>query len=240
MPRLQLILGRLFAPIWLPLAAAAMRFGAGWRIARVGEVRREYRRLRAESRAPLLVCANHLTLVDSAVIAWALGSIWWYVVNFDALPWNIPERANFAVSWWQRVLVYLMKCLPIPRGGERGEVAEVLTQFTSLLAEGEVGLVFPEGGRSRSGVVQVDATTYGVGRVVKALPGCRVLCVYVRGEGQTSWSDYPARGERFHVALSCFEPRPERGGLRGTVEITQQILARLAEMERRYFEQAAA
>lgn len=239
-PRLQLLTSWLLSPLWLPLAAAAMRFGAGWRIVDVREVRREYRRLRAESKAPLLVCANHLTLVDSAVIAWALGSTWWYLAHFDSLPWNIPERANFARSRWQRLLVYLMKCLPIPRGGARGEVAGVLAQFTSLLAEGEVGLVFPEGGRSRSGRVQADPATYGVGRIVKALPGCRVLCVYARGERQKSWSDYPARGERFHVGLSCFEPHIERGGLRGTLEVTRQILARLAEMERRYFERGVA
>ena len=62
-------------------------------------------------------------MVDSAIIAWALGSPGWYLRHFSALPWNVPERRNFAASPSQRVLVYLMKCVPITRGGDRAEVA---------------------------------------------------------------------------------------------------------------------
>jgi 1-acyl-sn-glycerol-3-phosphate acyltransferase len=239
-PRLQVAVGRSLAPLWLPLAVGVMYFVRGWRIADAAPLRREYQRLRRESDAPLLVCANHLTLVDSALIAWALGSPWWYMRHFSALPWNLPERANFTRSIWQRIAVYLMKCLPITRGGERGEVAEVLAQFTALLASGEVGLLFPEGGRSRTGRVDLEAATYGVGRVVKSLPGCRVLCVYLRGEHQSDWSDLPPRGDVFHASLSCFEPHSERSGLRGSLEIGHQILTRLDEMERRHFEARAA
>ena len=81
-----------------------------------------------------------------------------------------------------------------------------------MLSRGDVGLIFPEGGRSRSGRVDADAATYGVGRVVKALPGCRVLCVYLRGEGQTTYTDAPARGERFRVRFASLEPKTEHGG----------------------------
>lgn len=235
-----MIVGRILAPLWLPAAVAAMYFGRRWRLANAAETRREYRRLLSESRAPLLVCANHLTLVDSALIAWSLGSWWWYLLHFSTLPWNLPERANFTRSIWQRVAVYLMKCLPITRGGERGEVADVLAQFTALLASGEVGLLFPEGGRSRTGRIDLEAATYGVGRVVKALPGCRVLCVYLRGEKQADWSELPARDDVFHASLSCFTPHSERAGLRGSMEIGQQILSHLDQMEKRYFEEQAA
>jgi 1-acyl-sn-glycerol-3-phosphate acyltransferase len=77
-----------------------------------------------------------------------------------------------------------MKCLPVTRGGERTAVADVLNRFVYLLSQGEVGMIFPEGGRSRSGRVEVDMAAPGVGRVVTTLPGCRVLCVYLRGERQ--------------------------------------------------------
>lgn len=227
----QRLIGRLVSPLWMPLLVAVMRFGFGWRIAGANEARRMYRRVLAESDAPLLVCGNHLTMVDSALIAWALGSPWWYVTHYDALPWNIPERDNFARTWWLRVLVYLMKCIPIHRGGERGEVAGVLASIRELMSAGEVALVFPEGGRSRAGHVDPHASTYGVGRIVKALPGCRVLCVYLRGEQQTSWSSFPARGDRFHVGLECFEPHTALGGVRGSVDISRQVLARLAHLE---------
>ena len=70
---------------------------AGARNRGADEARAVYRELRRRA-APVLVCANHLTLIDSAVIAWALGSPWWYLRHFAALPWNVPERANFAAS----------------------------------------------------------------------------------------------------------------------------------------------
>ena len=124
-----------------------------------------------------------------------------------------------------------MKCLPIRRGGDRKEGALVLARLAHLLARGEVGLVFPEGGRSRSGRVDVDAAAYGVGRLVKAVPGCRVLCVYLRGAGQATWSDLPARGERFRVALAALEPKSDAAGLRGSLAIARQIVGRLIELE---------
>jgi hypothetical protein len=71
---------------------------------------------------------------------------------------------------------------------------------------------------------------------VLAVPGSRVLCVYLRGRGQTTWSDAPRRGERFRAELSCFEPKADRGGLRGSLDVARQIVARLAELERRHFD----
>ena len=94
----------------------------------------------------------------------------------------------------------------------------MLERLAYLLARGEVGLIFPEGGRSRSGRVDADAAAYGVGRLVKAVPGCRVLCVYLRGARQESWSDLPARGERFRVALAALEPKTDAAGLRGSLD----------------------
>jgi hypothetical protein len=99
-----------------------------------------------------------------------------------------------------------------------------------------VALVFPEGGRSRSGRVDVEAAAYGVGRIVNALPGCRVLCVYLRGETQETFSDLPSRGERFHISVACIEPKSDRAGLRGSLDVARQITTRLAEMERSYFD----
>lgn len=220
------------APLTLPLVVAALRIGLGYRIEDRRAVRREYRRIRRESHAPLLICANHLTLIDSFLIGWALGSVGWYLRNPSSLPWNLPERRNFAATAPMRVAAYAIKCLPIERGGSRHAVAEVLRRFAHLLARGEVGLVFPEGGRSRSGRVDPDSAAYGVGRLVRNQPGCRVLCVYLRGERQTTHSNLPARGDRFRVSLGWVEPKTDLRGLRGSREIARQILGRIAEMER--------
>lgn len=75
-----------------------------------------------------------------------------------------------------------------------------------------------------------------MGRLVTSLPGCRVLCVHLRGEGQASWSDAPRRGERFHVSLTCIEPKTDRSGVRGSLDVARQITARLAALEREYFD----
>jgi 1-acyl-sn-glycerol-3-phosphate acyltransferase len=125
-----------------------------------------------------------------------------------------------------------MKSVPIRRGAARSEVAATLDRFTWLLRRGEAGLIFPEGGRSRTGRVEPESAAYGVGRVVKAVPGCRVLCVYLRGARQETWSAFPARRERFRGALATLEPKSDRSGVRASLEISRQIVVRLAELER--------
>jgi 1-acyl-sn-glycerol-3-phosphate acyltransferase len=232
---LQRQVSRLLSPLWVPGVAGVLWLALGYRVERLEHLRREFRRIRAKTRGPLLVCANHLTMIDSAIVAWALGSPGWYLLHFSAVPWNLPERRNFAYSPLSELASYVMKCLPITRGGARSEVAEVLSRFIHLLERGEVGLVFPEGGRSRSGRVDVDSATPGVGRIVGALPGCSVLLVYLRGDGQEAFGNLPRRGERFELKLEIMRPRTRAPGLRGSRDIARQIVARLAKMEAEYF-----
>jgi 1-acyl-sn-glycerol-3-phosphate acyltransferase len=212
----------------------------GWlrlRLDETDEARRAYRALRGQG-APVLICANHLTLIDSALIAWALGSPGWYVRDFAALPWNVPEQRNFASTWPRRALAYVAKCVPIQRGGSRDAVAHTLNCFTYVVAAGDAGLLFPEAGRSRSGRVEVEGAAYGVGRVVKALPGCRVLCVYLRGDAQSGYSNLPARGDRLRVSVATLEPKSDHRGLRGSRDIARQIATKLFEMEQEHFGEA--
>jgi 1-acyl-sn-glycerol-3-phosphate acyltransferase len=236
---LQREVGRLFAPLWIPLAVLFMRFGMGWRIDGKQQARARFRKLRHGSPVGLLVCANHLPMVDSFVIAWALAPAWWYGLHFGSVVWNTPERENFARTWPMRALVYVMKCIPVSRGGDRREVGRVLARVSWLVSRGEVGLMFPEGGRSRTSRVDTGAVTYGVGRIVRALPEARVLCVYLRGDSQQTWSDRPARGERFRIRVDELEPKSSRSGLRGSIEVSQQVLGKLAEMEQEHFDARA-
>ncbi len=232
---LQRAIARLLAPVWVPIVAALLQL-MGYRIPQRRAIRRQYRRICAARRGPLLLCANHLTMIDSALIASALGSPWWYLRRFATLPWNMPERRNFGASWRSRILTYVMKCLPITRGGDRAEVTRTLHRFTYLLVRGDVGLVFPEGGRSRTGRVEPEAAAYGVGRMIRELPGCQVLCVYLRGERQQTFSDLPRRGERFAVSLELLTPVSSATGLRADRDLARQVVAQLAAMERRYFD----
>lgn len=228
--------GRALSPIWIPAVCALMRVWFRYRVEGVAAARGRYQEIRRMHAGPLLICANHLTMIDSAVIAWALGSAWWYLRHFSAVPWNMPERNNFAASLAARTLAYIMKCLPVVRGGPRADVANTLNSFIAILAGGEAGLLFPEGGRSREGRVDIEATAYGVGRVVRELPGCQVLCVYLRGARQETFSDVPARGDRFHVDLRLIAPTTTATGLRGDRDIARRIVQELVDMERQYFD----
>jgi 1-acyl-sn-glycerol-3-phosphate acyltransferase len=218
------------APLWATVVALAVRC-AGFRFVGLGEARAAYARLRSEP-GPLLVCANHLTLVDSFLVAFALGHPAWFLTHFASLPWNVPEATVFARTPWLRAATWSLKCVTILRG-RRDAVAGTLARVTHLLRGGEAVLVFPEGGRSRVGRVDVEARTWAVGRLLRALPECRVLCVHLRGEAQGGFSDFPKRGERFRVAFSCFEPKTEQRGLRACVDLSSQVLAELARLERR-------
>jgi hypothetical protein len=226
----------LLSPVSFSLVWIALRVVLGYRVEAMAEIRRRYRAIRSRSDAPMLVCANHLTMIDSFLITWALGSPPWYFLHFSAVPWNVPERLNFAVRPWQRALVYALKCIPIERGGRRSEVTGVLTRVAYLLRRGDSALIFPEAGRSRTGRIDVSSAATGVGRVIRSLPDCRVLCVYLRGERQRTYSQIPERGDRFYAAVSEIEPKTDHAGLRGSRDLVQQVVRHLGEMEAEYFD----
>jgi len=227
---------RVVSPIPILIVVGLLRFWLRLRVAGAKEIRARYREIVEQDRTPLLICANHLTMIDSVLIGWALAGPWWYLRHFRTLPWNLPEQTNFATNPLHRALIYLFKCQPIRRGGSRAEVAETLQRFAHILAASDVGLIFPEGGRSRSGRVDVESAAWGVGRVVKSVPGCRVLCIYLRGDSQTEYSDLPSRGDTLRVSMYLFEPKSDHTGLRGSRDVARQIVSRLSEMEREHFD----
>lgn len=226
----------LVAPLWVPLAAAVMRFVAGYRIADMAGVRAEFDRVRRETSGPLLVCGNHLTLIDSLLILWAIRSPWRLVTDPDSFTWNTPERTNFAGSPVHGVLTYLAKCIPITRGGKREDTGSVLNRVVHLLCRGELAMIFPEGGRSRTGRVDPESAAWGVGRIVGAVPHCRVLCIYMRGDAQETWSRFPRRGDTLRLRLATIEPKSDLRGARRSRDLALQITSQLAQMEAEYFD----
>ena len=79
--RLALALQRAVCFALSPLSTLAgfvlLRVWLRLRFADTRELRRAYRHFRRTSDAPLLLCGNHLTMIDSALIAYALGSPLW-------------------------------------------------------------------------------------------------------------------------------------------------------------------
>ena len=66
-------------------------------------------------------------MIDSALVASALGSPVFFLRHFAALPWNLPEQSHFAANPFSAVLAYLLKCLPICTAAARdARLADVL------------------------------------------------------------------------------------------------------------------
>lgn len=226
--------GRLAFPIVGPLAVGYLRLLRRNRVEGVAEARRVYRRALAERR-PVLVCANHLTMIDSVVLHHALASLGDYLTDFRRFAWNVPAVENFKRSAFLSALTYLSKCVPVDRAGSAAHHGEVLETLRHLAARGEVCTLFPEGGRSRSGRVEPAQVTYGVGHILQNLERPMVLCAYVRGARQVSWSALPERGDTLHVAVRVIEPSTTDRGLRGARELARQVIETLKAMEDAYF-----
>ena len=232
---IQREVGRLSAVVWITSIVFAMRYLMRYRVKDAVELRRRFRAMMRENDQPVLICANHLTMADSAVVAWALGGSWWYLFNYSRMPWNLPEYTNYASLWPSRFGAWITKCIPIRRGGNRKQVSGVIQRVQHLLARGETALIFPEAGRSRTGRVEFDSIAHGVGRIMNSVRDCQALCVYMRGDRQTTWSTVPARGDSFYVDFELFQPESEHSGLRRSKDLAEQIVARLSVMEQQYF-----
>ncbi len=129
--------GRLSSIVWVLPIAFILRVLMRYRIRDVAQVRTRYRALVKESDGALLICPNHLTMMDSAVIAWALGGSWWYLFHYSRIPWNLPEYNNFASLWPTRVGAWLTKCIPVIRGGRREDVSRVIKRVQHLLSRAD-------------------------------------------------------------------------------------------------------
>ncbi|MEI6669515.1 MAG: lysophospholipid acyltransferase family protein [Acidobacteriota bacterium] len=234
--RVQEVLAQAMGPLTYGALTAWMRFARAYRIPDLQRVREEFRAQAGTQPGPLLVCANHLTLIDSLVIQWALASNWRFTSRRDVFVWNLPDRRNLAAFWWWRVLGYFGKCIPVVRNGTPDQARQTLDKVRWLLARGQSVVIFPEGGRSRVGRVDRQSVTYGVGQILQAAPGTRVLCVFLRGRGQHVYSDYPAKGETFVVRLKSIAPISASAGMRGARDVALQIVGQLSEMETRYFD----
>ncbi len=190
----------------------------------------------AKHKGGWIICSNHLTMIDSFILSYAMFSLPQHIIHYKKMPWNLPEWTNYKDKILLTILCYLSKCIPINRGGAREKMKESLEKCMYLLKSGETIMIFPEGKRSRTGRVDQEGFSYGVGRFIKHLEDCNVMCIYLRGDQQDHYGVIPAWGEKFSVQMEVFKPHPVEGSdLRVQREYARQIVEKLAAMEEGYF-----
>jgi len=193
---LQNIIGRIsifvIAPIYF--FAAKVFF---YRVRDLKEIRRRCDDEFARHKGPWIICANHLTMIDSFIFKLCSFSLSRHIINYKKLPWNLPERNNYKDNIILTILCYLSKCIPIkprrvPRKNKRisGQMYLPDTQWRDHHD-------FSWGKRSRTGRVDREGFSYGVGRFIKNLENCKVMCMYLRGDKQNIYSVIPAGARNF-------------------------------------------
>lgn len=228
-------LGRIAVLFLAPIYFAAIRL-MGYRVRNLKQIRKEcYGHFRSHE-GPWIICANHLTMIDSMILTYSIMSLSKHLTHYRLIPWNVPERNNFQRNIILTVLCYLAKCIPINRGGDRDEMKAAMEKCNSILKCKQTLLIFPEGGRSRTGFVDKENYSYGVGRFIKDFEDCKVMCIYLRGDGQENYGAIPRFAERFTFHMEVFQPdRIECDGLRSQRYYAKQIIDKLSNMEEIYF-----
>jgi 1-acyl-sn-glycerol-3-phosphate acyltransferase len=206
----------------------------GYQIEGKQRIRNQFKAIIKENK-PLIICSNHLTFIDSALIIWALAPNIWYQFNYKYFSWNLPAGDFFGKKLYYRFIAFLSKCIFIHRDATPAHHNEILSICKDLLLKGEIITIFPEGKRSRSGRFDPTKLTYGVGKIIQNVPECRVLCVYIRGDKQESYSNYPLKKSHFYMSMNLLTPKSELPGREGCSEIVEQIAMVIKNQEEKYF-----
>lgn len=214
---------------------SAVFFIMRYRIRHLAQIRQEFARLIPRHAPPTLVCLNHLTRIDSIILALALMSPWKYLSNYSRLPWHVLE-ARYIHFWPLRILCYLSKTIPVYRMGGRDQVRHTEAQVKYRLTHGELVVIFPEGHRSLTGRIDMTDYQYTIGNLLNELPNSQVLCAYLRAENQDTISEVPPFGAQIDIVLTILKPSTSQTGLRASRDLSTQVMQQLSIMEKEYFE----
>jgi 1-acyl-sn-glycerol-3-phosphate acyltransferase len=236
--KFQDLVARVSIPFTFGVAVLLLRGFLGYRWENLKAFRAKVRSL-LDDEGPVILCPNHLTMIDSLLLIWAMTPAWKALAKPRMFPWNTPEKRNFAHNAVLRFFCYIGKCLPVVRQGPAHQTKAFMDKVKSLLGRGQSLMMFPEGTRSESGRVDTKNFAYGVGKIIDDLRtqglNPRVLCLYLRGRKQAAKSTVPTRGDRFFVDAELVEPSTPHQGLRAARDLATQVIQRLAGMEQAYF-----
>jgi phosphopantetheinyl transferase (holo-ACP synthase)/1-acyl-sn-glycerol-3-phosphate acyltransferase len=195
---------------------------------------------------PVIWAANHLTLIDSFLVYWAVFPLS-RALEDRRIPWSTPEYTNYYrlggpwKSSFIRALLYGCRCIPFLRGGEDA-ASEAFRQKAFdkcawLLREGGAVFVYPEAGRSRSGWLEARRPKDFLGKLALEVPAAKFLCVYLRAETQMGTTVRPPDGDRFRLVVDLIDGA--RPGETNPREVSQRLFDRLAAMQREWWQGSA-
>ena len=237
---------RISRAIAIPLSvfvAAIARLRYGYRLPEnIDELRADiWKKLDAHD-GPVIWAANHLTLIDSFLVYWAVFPFS-RALEDRIVPWSTPEYTNYYKlggrwkSAFIRGLLYLCRCIPFMRGGEdaaaEAQRQKAFDKCVWLLRAGLAVFVYPEAGRSRSGWFEARRPKDFLGKLAIEVPAAKFLCVYLRAETQLGTTVRPPEGDRLRFVVDLMDGA--RPGETNPREISQRLFDRLAEMQREWW-----
>ncbi|MCG8571641.1 MAG: 1-acyl-sn-glycerol-3-phosphate acyltransferase [Spirochaetes bacterium] len=234
--QLQVFLARISFVVIGPIMSFLVFIKFRFKIDNLKEIRQQYQSLLKQGSGPILICANHLTFVDSIIHSVFFSSIASYFVHFKKLAWHVPEKRNFAHKPLWRLICYLGKCIPVIRSGTPEQSKKSLAKMLYLLKRGHIISIFPEGARSVAGLIDTENFSYAVGQILKRFEQSRILCVYMRGMNHGGFAKFPQKNEKFYLKMEIFQPTSLYKGMRKARDISTQIIMKLKSMEEKFFQ----
>jgi 1-acyl-sn-glycerol-3-phosphate acyltransferase len=146
---------------------------------------------RLPAEGPAILCSNHVSFLDSAFL-------------MLHVPRNISfvGKAEYMDSWKTKYLFPLMGMIPIDRsGGSKSQAA--LDTAEAVLRRGELFGIFPEGTRSRDGILHKGRT--GAARLAFKI-GCPIYPVGIIGTREIQPPD--AKVPKLHGSVTIKIGRP--------------------------------
>lgn len=219
-----------------PFVFLLFRYKFKYKVKNLNGARKRYRQILRDKKGPVILCTNHLTLIDSVIQAIIINSLGGYFLNFSSFPWNLPEKSNYYHKPLWRIFCYLGKCIPVQRMTGAANTKKTMAQIQYVLSRGDVISIFPEGTRSRTGIIDDQNFSYGTGEILKNMKLATVICIYLRGSRNGGFANFPDKNELFHIEIESFNPVSEYTGLRKVKDLSTQIIHQLKNMEAKYFE----
>jgi 1-acyl-sn-glycerol-3-phosphate acyltransferase len=196
---------------------------------------RFYCRLTVEGRdhlpvSPFILCSNHTSHIDSAVLMTASG-----------LPFSIfamlGARDYFFDSWRVRLIVSrFMNVVPIDRQAQHNSLRRSLAMCEEFLLRPQGNLIlYPEGTRSASGEIQTFKKGAGLFAVELGVP---VVPAYIGGARKIlpKGKSLPRPGavtvrfgEPIRFASNLFDHLPARGLRKDAIELLEQRIRELSQ-----------